>query len=283
MLTGETRRLSAVASWPAPFQVTGLTAAVYDASGDSVPASVGATFGEDSHGSAVGGGEPCAPCYSVGVGFHFTAPVTAGDYLWQLTVTLDNGETLILGDAVRVLPAPPNLPAYHVAKARLRSMVEAATQPILTDDDLDDLLAAAAVATVWQASQAYLYGAAILPTVGNGTMWRVVSAGTSGATEPVWPTAAVVGPAFGYAPTFTDGTVVWEYAGSAPVGAALWDLRAAANAGWTLKAGRALQLEIDPILDAEGKGSQPNVGRERDAIRAHCLTMADRYAPLFVV
>jgi len=41
----------------------------------------------------------------------------------------------------------------------------------------------------------------VIPSTPNGRMYRVTTAGTTGATEPVWPTAAGA--------TVADGTAVW--------------------------------------------------------------------------
>lgn len=53
----------------------------------------------------------------------------------------------------------------------------------------------------WAASTAYALGVIRCPNTGNGFFYEVTVAGTSAATEPVWPT--VVGN------TVTDGTVTW--------------------------------------------------------------------------
>lgn len=69
---------------------------------------------------------------------------------------------------------------------------------------------AAVSATVWAASAAYSVGALVAPTTGNdlGHYFKATVAGTSGATEPTWPT--VVGQ------TVTDGTVTWVCMGARP-------------------------------------------------------------------
>lgn len=55
----------------------------------------------------------------------------------------------------------------------------------------------------WQATHAYSLTAVIRPTSFTGYTWRVTTAGTSGAAEPVWPDPLVT-------PTITDGTVTWS-------------------------------------------------------------------------
>lgn len=53
----------------------------------------------------------------------------------------------------------------------------------------------------WAAATAYLAGAVITPVTPDGTVWRCVTAGTSGNAEPTWPTGSPW--------TVTDGTVTW--------------------------------------------------------------------------
>lgn len=54
----------------------------------------------------------------------------------------------------------------------------------------------------WQASKAYILNHAVIPTIYNGYAYVVTTAGTSGATEPVWPTTL--------GNTVSDGSIVWK-------------------------------------------------------------------------
>jgi hypothetical protein len=57
-------------------------------------------------------------------------------------------------------------------------------------------------ARTWQPGVAYTTSDYVIPTTPNGRVYRVTTAGTSGGTEPTWPTTA--------AGTVTDGgTLVW--------------------------------------------------------------------------
>lgn len=60
----------------------------------------------------------------------------------------------------------------------------------------------ASTALVWSASTAYSLGQYVQPTVSNGFIYKVVTAGTSDATEPSWATVEA-NPVF-------DGTVEYE-------------------------------------------------------------------------
>lgn len=65
----------------------------------------------------------------------------------------------------------------------------------------DDVFFTAKPAPTWQASTAYILTNIVSPVTGNGFHYECTTAGTTGSTEPTWPT--VVGN------TVTDGTVVW--------------------------------------------------------------------------
>jgi hypothetical protein len=54
----------------------------------------------------------------------------------------------------------------------------------------------------WIASTAYIVGDMRQPTVSNGFRYKCITAGTSGASAPTWPTS-------GIGSTVTDGTAVW--------------------------------------------------------------------------
>lgn len=63
----------------------------------------------------------------------------------------------------------------------------------------------AASVTTWAGNQAYALGDIRRPTVANGRIYRCVQAGTSGSTQPTWPT--------GTGERVTDGGVIWQEAG----------------------------------------------------------------------
>lgn len=61
----------------------------------------------------------------------------------------------------------------------------------------------------WQATTAYEVGQIVRPTAGNGLLYRVAVAGTSGGAQPTFPTVA--------GQCVTDGTVEWVCVGIAAV------------------------------------------------------------------
>ncbi len=56
----------------------------------------------------------------------------------------------------------------------------------------------------WQANHAYALLGVVIPTTFTGYTWRCTTAGTTGATEPMWPVDPTV------TPTVTDGSVTWS-------------------------------------------------------------------------
>ena len=58
----------------------------------------------------------------------------------------------------------------------------------------------------WQALTPYSVGTLVEPSVGNTYVYRCTAAGTSGGSEPTWPTS-------GIGSTVNDGSVIWELVG----------------------------------------------------------------------
>lgn len=76
--------------------------------------------------------------------------------------------------------------------------------PARVVNDNDDFPYGAA--SLWKASIAYALNAIAIPSEYNGHYYKCTVAGTSGATEPAWPTTS--------GGTVVDGTVTWQEAGA---------------------------------------------------------------------
>ncbi len=159
------------------------------------------------------------------------------------------------------------------ARARLIALVEPTVTPTLTTtpdgtSEIDAILDNHRRATTWTPNTAYSSGAIVLPTVRNGHRYRCAQAGTSGATsavEPAWLTRN--------AATITDGDSdpMLTWAEDGPDYANIYDVRAAAHEAWMLKAAKAVEnfdLKIGSLSFSLEQGY------------AHCVQMAQKYAPL---
>lgn len=132
------------------------------------------------------------------------------------------------------------------ARARLVSLADTSTDPALSSDELDDLVADAsrfdaagnsplnvAAADAWVASTTYAYGDVVTADPAAGRWWRCVTPGTSATTQPDWPDVEGIKPGI---TTVTDDDIVWEDAGTEWAG--VYDLNAAAAEAWRLKAAK---------------------------------------------
>lgn len=162
------------------------------------------------------------------------------------------------------------------ATARLQRMLDYASDPVLSSDEITDLLAFAArpdaagndprnasSATAWASATSYEVNDHIRPNPADGRYWRCVVAGVSGTTQPSWPDLG------GLARTthrIIDGDVVWEDAGGPWQGT--YDLNAAAAEGWRWKAGKCAGRFG---FTTDGQSFQ------RQQVHAHCLEQAAVY------
>lgn len=154
------------------------------------------------------------------------------------------------------------------ATTRLKAMTAWDSEPTLTSDQITALVALARRAddthrwvaddTSWIATTAYTLTTRRAPLTRNGHLYEVTTAGTSGASEPTWPTAS--------GGTVTDGTVHWTEVGGSwdPT----YDLNAAAAEGWRWKAAKVAG-EFDFGTDQQTFS--------RSDKHAACLAMADEY------
>ena len=157
---------------------------------------------------------------------------------------------------------------------RLKSLVDADTDPTLTTDELLRALRDGQVTDAagnppsnhdpgtWAAATAVKAGTVIVD--GNDRHWVVVIPGTTDAVEPVWPDRS--GTLRNERITVADGGVVWADNGTAwrPT----WNLNRAAVRGWELKAGKATSRYNFATDDQRF---------ERAQVAASCREQADMY------
>lgn len=162
---------------------------------------------------------------------------------------------------------------YAEARAELEAMVSADVKPVLTTDEITMLLARCRVADAddnaidayveWTAGTAYAVGDTVVPEPRNGHYYTCTVAGTSGASQPTWPT--------------DDGDTVaesglsrptWEESGSAPW-VWTWALNIGAAMGWGWKAGK-----VSKNFDIQaGKD-----GLKLSDVFKHCVEMKKLYS-----
>lgn len=153
--------------------------------------------------------------------------------------------------------------AWSDAFAELVRKVEPDRAPALTKGDgaspdptkeLDAVLLASVRGSTWIANTAYVYDQVVFPTVRNGHKYRVLTPGTSGATQPTWPD-------WGYV---TDGTVeLYEDGADFPN---IYDVRRAAYEALDRKVKRKM-TDNTYLQDGRATASSYdylNLVRERD-------------------
>lgn len=131
------------------------------------------------------------------------------------------------------------------------------------NQELDQIIVNSARASLWAANHAYAYGDVILPNARNGHRFLCVRPGTSGTTEPTWPT--------GTGATQSEGTgvnsLLWQEAG--PDFKSIYDLRRAKYEALDLKVQRAA-VRSQTITDGRGQANSYlylDLVRERDKYR----------------
>jgi hypothetical protein len=154
------------------------------------------------------------------------------------------------------------------ATTRLEAMTAWDSEPTLTSGQITALVAAARRTddsfrwatddTSWAALTAYALATRRAPITRNGHLYEVSTAGTSGASEPTWPTDA--------GSTVVDGTVSWTEVGAS--WSPTYDLNAAAAEGWRWKAAKVAG-EFDFNTDQQTFN--------RTGKHVQCLAMAEHY------
>ena len=140
--------------------------------------------------------------------------------------------------------------ARETALEELKRLTQHTVEPQLSDADLDGLLDKTKRASTWKPNTQYAHGDTVQPTVRNGSRYRAIEGGTSGAAEPDWPKSK--------ASTIGDGTsdpqLRWREDG--PAYANIYNVRQAAHEGWMMKAAKATGPMIDTTV--AGPNSRPD-------------------------
>lgn len=169
-------------------------------------------------------------------------------------------------------------------KARKWLALKAATEqfPELSTEEVGSILDDFESITIWAKETSYVLGNVVIPTEGNrvGRVFKCVSGGTSGVTEPNW--AAMVLPSVGISGSVIignagsgrfanpDGSAAWTDAGTE---VDLWDLDDAAAAAWEAKAAKAAHLH---------RTNRGGNDYDFEGIYRHCLDMANRFGGAFI-
>lgn len=122
----------------------------------------------------------------------------------------------------------------ELALEELVRLVRPSSAPTLTSNELEDVLDQNQRARRWSTSLTLAISEVVMPTVRNGHIYRVVQSGTTGSTEPTWPT--------GEDDTVVDGTATLIEAGVDF--ANVYNIRGAAEECWALKERRAITFSL---------------------------------------
>jgi len=156
------------------------------------------------------------------------------------------------------------------AIAQVSLFVDAQSYPQMSTTDIGSILDSFSRFTTWAVSTTYAVGDRVVPTTPNGRVYECRVAGTSGTTQPSFP-AYTAYHFKGY--SLEDGTsnptLAWVDQG--PINVERYDVRTATRQAWMIKASRCAS-------DIDAKEGTSDV--KLSQLKAHCLSMAERYRPL---
>ena len=116
---------------------------------------------------------------------------------------------------------------------------EACLPPSLDTVELETIVTGAQVASIWLPNTAYNIGDHVTADPPNGVVYTCTTAGTTGATQPVWPAFSVTGCGCSSGGAVTDGTSGWVATGTA---SGLFDTQKAVFDAWMKKSAKATVL-----------------------------------------
>lgn len=148
-----------------------------------------------------------------------------------------------------------------------------------------------AVRPAWQANKSYSPGDIVRPTTPNGYWYRCTKAGTSGSSQPSWPTEKGA--------SVTDGSVQWTVGGSTRVYMLVLSDVPALSAATSVPVfptrfhhtiAKLAAINIAGGYNADSRGSQPRIAKlyqeylaERDRLRALAANRTREYMPRVMV
>ena len=156
------------------------------------------------------------------------------------------------------------------AIAQVSMFVDAQSYPQMSTTEIGSILDSYSRFTTWAVSTVYAVGDRVVPSIPNGRVYECRVAGTSGTTQPDYP----VYPAYQFQGfSIEDGAsnprLTWVDMG--PANVERYDVRTATRQGWLIKASRCAS-------DIDAKEGTSDV--KLSQLKAHCLSMAERYRPL---
>jgi hypothetical protein len=158
------------------------------------------------------------------------------------------------------------------AIGRVALYSQAAQYPAVSTTDIGIILDEHERFETWTASTVYAIGDRVVPSIPNGRVYECRQAGTSGTTEPEWPST------WGWTWEgflLTEGTsnpqLAWVDMG--PANVERYDVRTATRAVWLLKAGL-----VATEIDAKEGPSDVKLSQ----LQAQFLTMAERFRPVSI-
>ena len=149
------------------------------------------------------------------------------------------------------------------AKEYVKFHASTAEYPVVTDDEVVNILNENIRAVPWVAETDYKVGDVIQPTTPNGHFYCCLRAGTSDSEEPDWSDGL---------DSRTDefnGEIIWREC-AIDTNGNRYRLRNAIHAVWLLKASRSAN-KFDTSIDSNRWN--------RSQIYAHCLEMAKAHSP----
>lgn len=159
-----------------------------------------------------------------GLGTTLDKQVISADYSLKLTIadmSLDNLGLYLNGQNVKIEQTAQTDATEEIALSPKRlyqlGITEANPTGVRNVSNVTVSVVNGMNATTWGSEDPYLLNAFVKPTVANQHYYKCTVAGTSGTTEPTWPTNGT---------TVTDGTATWQDMGLIAIAATNYEVDA---------------------------------------------------------